>query len=210
MLTLTAAPVPTAAAPPPLRITAEQFVTDIDAGRYSSGRKVELLDGVVVLRDARDSHLDDPTMMGVSHIWFVTLLRELLEPLAKGAGAVYREEKVVLLPPFDGPQPDGLIARGPRETYRDRYPGADDVLLLIEVADSSLASDRTTKARIYASAGVPVYWILNVPDRALEVHTDPDREAGEYRSVVHLTAADAAIVPLPTGPAPLPLAGLLG
>lgn len=211
MLTLTAdSAAATGSAPPLLRLTTEQYVAAVEAGLYPYGRKMELLDGLVVLRDTRDSACEAITMMGLEHIKLVIRCRKLLEPLAEAAGAVYREEKAVLLPPHNGPQPDGLIARGPNDAYDDRYPLAEDILLLIEVADSSYRSDRTTKARIYAETGVPVYWLINIPDSTLEIFTDPDLEAGSYRSVVTLTAADAATVPLPGGDVTVPLADLLG
>ena len=211
MLTLTAASVPAAAAPPPpLRITAEQFLADAEAGRYPPDRKVELLDGIVVLRDARDSPADEITRMGSRHSTLTKRARKILEPLAEADGAIYRDSVAVLLPPHNGPQPDGAVVRGTDEDYFERLPGADDILFLLEVADSSLRHDRTTKARIYATTGVKTYWILNVPARTLEVRTDPDPAAGEYRSLATLTAADTATVPLPAGDVPLPLADLLG
>jgi Uma2 family endonuclease len=60
-------------------------------------------------------------------------------------------------------------------------PGPADVLLLVEIADSSLTYDRKTKARVYARAGIEDYWIVNLVDGAVEVHRDPVR--GRYRSI---------------------------
>ena len=66
-----------------------------------------------------------------------------------------------------------------------RQPGPADVALLVEVAESSLGMDRGEKLRAYARAGIPVYWIVNLVDRQVEVYTDPvnDRYAGrqDYR-----------------------------
>ena len=211
MLTLTAAPVPAAAGPPvPLRITADQFAADLEAGRYGPDRKVELLDGFVVLRDARDSPNQDVTQMGPQHCLLTKRARKLLEPLAEAAGGSYRDSGPVLLPPHNGPQPDGAVVRGTDDDYAFEHPRARDIHLLLEVADSSYQNDRTTKARNYAETGVRTYWLIHVPTRTLEVRTAPDRGAGEYRSLVVLTAADTAVVPLPTGDVSLPLAGLLG
>ncbi|MFH5805368.1 Uma2 family endonuclease [Alienimonas sp. DA493] len=210
MLTLTADPPPAGSAPPPLRITADQFAADAEAGRFPPDRKVELLDGLVVLRDARDSYQDEVTIMGPEHIRTVVRARKLLEPLVEAAGGVYREEKTVLLPPHDGPQPDGAIVRGPVERYDDRYPVAEDILLLLEVADSSYRNERTTKVRIYAETGVPVYWLIHLPTRTLEVRSAPDPAAATYQSLVTLAAADTATLPLPGGDVSLPLADLLG
>ena len=211
MLTLTAAPVPASAAPPPpLRITAKQFAADLEAGRFPPDRKVELLDGIVVLRDARDSPTQKITDMGPQHAKLVKRARKTLEPLAEADGCIYREEKSIHLPPYNGPQPDGLIARGTDEDYDFEHPRSRDIVVLLEVADSSLVNDRTVKMRIYAETGIRTYWILNVPDRTLEVRTDPDPAAGTYRSTVTLTAADTATLPLPGGDISLPLADLLG
>jgi hypothetical protein len=71
------------------------------------------------------------------------------------------------------PQPDLVAARGDFAAYAARHPGAPDVGLAAEVADSSLDEDRDDMARIYARANVPIYWILNVVDRQIEVYTDP-------------------------------------
>lgn len=211
MLTLTAAPpVPPDAAYAPLRITAAQFAANAEAGVYPPGRKVELLDGVVVLRDARARSSDPPSDVGPQHSLLTKRARKILEPLAEAAGAIYRDSEPVLLPPYNGPQPDGAIVAGTDEDYAHRQPESGDVLLLLEVADSSYRNDSTTKVRIYAETGVPVYWLLRVPTRTLEVFTDPDPAAGVYRALATLTAADAAAVPLPGGVAELPLADLLG
>jgi Uma2 family endonuclease len=74
------------------------------------------------------------------------------------------------------PEPDlALVA-----VARFGEPRPDRAFLVIEVADSSLAVDRTDKAEIYAAAGVAEYWIVNIPDRAIEVHTEPEPLRGAY------------------------------
>lgn len=83
-------------------------------------------------------------------------------------------------------QPEPDIAVVPRGEYRDEHP--DQALLIVEVAESSLDYDRTTKAALYASAGVPEYWVVNLVDRLLEVHTDIVR--GVYTRVVPYRAGD--------------------
>ena len=69
-------------------------------------------------------------------------------------------------------EPDVIIARGTAEDYVDENPGAADLALVIQVADSSLARDQGFKKEIYAKAGVPVYWIVNLVDRRVEVYTN--------------------------------------
>jgi Uma2 family endonuclease len=82
------------------------------------------------------------------------------------------------------PEPDVVVVRGDRRLYRDRHPGPGDLALVVEVADATLARDRGSKKRVYAQAGLPVYWIINFPERKVEVYTDPTGPAEEldYRS----------------------------
>ncbi len=75
--------------------------------------------------------------------------------------------------PDSQPEPDFAVARGDVRTYLTRHPTPADVGLVIEVADSSLLRDRQEKTRIYARAGIPVYWIINLVDRGVEVYTQP-------------------------------------
>ena len=71
------------------------------------------------------------------------------------------------------PEPDVAVVRGTSRDYLARHPGPTDMALVIEVADSSLSRDRLHKARIYAAAAVPTYWIINLVDLQVEVYTDP-------------------------------------
>ncbi len=71
------------------------------------------------------------------------------------------------------PEPDIVVARGDERTYLARHPGPADIGILIEVAESSLDQDRNEKSRLYARAGVAVYWIINLVDSQIEVGTDP-------------------------------------
>lgn len=71
------------------------------------------------------------------------------------------------------PEPDVYVVRGELGDYDNRHPGPADTPLVVEVADSTLARDRGLKQRIYARAGVPVYWIVNLVERAIEVHAKP-------------------------------------
>ena len=75
------------------------------------------------------------------------------------------------------PEPDVSVIRGVRGDYVDRHPGPEAVGLLVEVADTSLPPDRGWKKRIYAAARIPVYWIVKLPDRVVEVFTAPSGPA---------------------------------
>ena len=79
------------------------------------------------------------------------------------------------------PEPDLKILRRRPVPYKEREAHADDALLLIEVAESSLADDRSTKLRLYAAAGIPEYWVVDCVAESIEVHRMPDAEG--YRDV---------------------------
>jgi Uma2 family endonuclease len=83
--------------------------------------------------------------------------------------------KPVRLPGRDSePEPDRCIVRGTIRDYEDHHPAPDEIALVVEVADSSLADDRTLATKVYGPAGIRVYWIVNLVDRQVEVYTDPD------------------------------------
>jgi Uma2 family endonuclease len=77
--------------------------------------------------------------------------------------------------------------------YKDREPWGDDVLLLIEVADTSLRYDRTTKLAVYAEAGIPEYWIVDCTAESIEIHRGP--EGGRYRDVTRVAGVARSVSP---------------
>jgi Uma2 family endonuclease len=82
--------------------------------------------------------------------------------------------KPVRLPGRDSePEPDRCIVRGTIRDYEDHHPGPNEIALIVEVADTSLAEDRTLATQVYGPAKIPVYWIVNLGDRQVEVYTDP-------------------------------------
>jgi Uma2 family endonuclease len=121
----------------------------------------------------------------------VAALAEMLRA-AFGAGHAVREEKPLQL--ADSlPEPDVAVVRGVQRDYVARHPGAADAVLVVEVAVTSQAFDHD-KARIYARAGEAVLWLVDLPARRLEVHTDPQAD-GRYRVVQVLADGDEVAVP---------------
>jgi Uma2 family endonuclease len=102
--------------------------------------------------------------------------------------------------PLNEPEPDLIVLERPFTDYRTGSPPPSEVRLVIEVSDSTFAFDRSVKARLYARAGIPEYWIFNVPRSQLLVHRNPvdgkyqSVEAfAEHESVVPLAAPDAGL-----------------
>ncbi len=94
------------------------------------------------------------------------------------------------------PQPDVLVARGGRRDYAARHPTPTECALVVEVANTSVRYDRGIKRRIYARAGVPVYWIVVLPERAVEVYTGPSGPAAEPAYAAVRQFADGDRVPV--------------
>jgi Uma2 family endonuclease len=89
-----------------------------------------------------------------------------------------------------------VIVRGNTRNYLDRHPGATDVVLVIEVADSTLERDRELKQSIYARAGIPQYWILNLSEQQLEIYTNPmsTTELASYQTRQDYRAKDEVAI----------------
>lgn len=109
---------------------------------------------------------------GPRHAAHVARLNQLLVRAA-GDLAIVAPAGAVDLGAWSEPQPDLMLLRPQADFYVAGHPGAADVLLLVEVSDSSLAFDRTCKRSLYARYGIGEYWIVNIPDRVLEVHRAP-------------------------------------
>ena len=101
--------------------------------------------------------------------------REILDRLALflPPGWTWRQEQPVRIPEYDEPEPDIAIVRGANADYKARMPEPADVALLVEVSETSLSIDRGLKCSVYARASIPVYWIINLVDRQVEVYTNP-------------------------------------
>ena len=172
----------------------------VTAGAFGPGDRVELLDGVLISHEPQGSR----------HAAAAALTRAALEK-AFGRGYHVREENPLALDPLSEPEPDLVVVRGTPRDYRNAHPSTP--LVMVEVADSSLSFDRCDKAGIYARAGVPDYWVLNLIDDVLEVYREPIRSSStpsgwKYRSV-ELLRSDATVSPLAAARRRIRIADLL-
>ena len=142
--------------------------------------RVELIDGYLVVKAMHKS----PSASTV-----VRIARYL--DRAVPLGFVVRSQVPITLETSE-PEPDAVIARGDLRTYDLRHPKAAEVVLAVEVSDSSLRSDREYKSGVYAAAGIPVYWIVNLPDAKVEVYTLPSGPGDDpkYAGRQDFTAAE--------------------
>jgi Uma2 family endonuclease len=164
------------------QITISQFDRMIAAGVFDDGQRIELIHG----------ELREMTPIGPEHEIAVDKLTEWsFESLPKKKVWV-RVQNSVGVPELDSaPEPD--IAWVARRDYSKSRPTGADVLLMVEVAETSLLYDRGEKADLYAAARIQDYWIVNLVERSIEVHRKPSR--GKYRSVT-ICGSDDRIHPL--------------
>jgi Uma2 family endonuclease len=166
------------------RFSVDEYHRMIRDGILASGEPFELLEGYMV---RKMSH-------GTPHDAAMDAIEGVLPGLLPAAWFV-RYQRAVTLNDSE-PEPDHAVVRGPRTRYRDAHPGPADIGLLIEFADSSLRIDRTDKARIYAGAGIPEYWIVNVEERQIEVYTNPHGSGDAAAYATRTDYAHGAAVPL--------------
>jgi Uma2 family endonuclease len=143
-------------------MTLPQYEAMIASGTLNKRDRVHLINGYLVAKMPESP----------SHGMAADAVQVKLGPLLP-AGFYPRIERSLMIPSYESmPEPDVTVVRGTYRDYANRYPIPTDVALLVEVAHSSLADDRAM-AGIYAAGGIPVYWIVNLVDRQVEVYTSP-------------------------------------
>ena len=167
-----------------------------DAGVFGEGDRVELIEGELVAM----SPIYGP------HLGAVIALSQLLVPLTIGQ-ALVSVQNPVRLGDRSEPQPDVALLRPRSDSYRGGAPGPQDVLLLIEVADSSLRYDRAVKLPLYARHGIPEVWIVDLAASAVEWFRLPEGEsyADNDRALRGETLTSALLPDVP-----VPVTAILG
>jgi Uma2 family endonuclease len=181
--------------PARFQFTPEQY-WDMHERGYFDGKRVELIGGEIVEMPAQ----------GNKHLGTIDRVRRILERLF-GDGYWVRAQGTLDLDPLGVPDPDIAVVVGDPDNPAEENPTT--ALLIVEVSDSRLAYDRTTKASLYAAAAIADYWIVNVPDRQLEVYRDPrpdaDQEFGYTYASPTVLKPGATVTPLalPNGIVPV-------
>ena len=157
----------------PARCSVDEFFGLVDRGLLHPDDRVELLEGVVVAMASENPW----------HASGVRLVSRALT-LAVGDRAFVDQQHCVILGEASVPDPDVQVLPGRLSDYFTQHPKT--AVLVVEVADSTLVQDRLTKAGIYAAAGIPEYWIVNLRDDCVEVFRAPNRRTRTY---AHHTAA---------------------
>ena len=159
------------------RWSREQYEKMIATGIFPPGTRAELIDGEIC----------SMTPQKRKHAAAIRAAEEALRTLF-GTGYDVQVQLPLALDPFSEPEPDLSVVPGSWRDYRDAHPSS--AALVIEIADRSLEYDRDCKGSLYARAGIPDYWIVNLPDKRIEVCRDAAQSTEArcgwiYRTVQH-------------------------
>jgi len=166
-------------------ITVSEYFRMGETGVLDPDARVELIEGDLI----------DMPPIGPIHAGKTNRLNHLLTT-AVGDAAIVSTQNPVVLGRLTAPQPDLALLRYRADYYEQTHPGPDDCLLLIEVAETSLAHDRRIKLPLYARFRIPEVWIIDCPGRHLDIHQDPDE--GRYTRrlrVADLSRVEIAALP---------------
>ena len=162
------------------QFTSAEYHAMDDAGVFVPNERVQLIAGEIVVMSP----------MGSRHATGICLLTDAFATSGRLAGRVLvRVQLPVVIPATSEPEPDLALLVRREGGYVRAHPRPEDVLLLVEVADSTLAYDRRVKLPLYAAAGIPESWLMNLQDDVIEAYTDPAPDG--YRTVRRYYLGDA-------------------
>ena len=155
------------------RFTIQEYHRLTELGFFQEGDRVELIQGEILQMAAK----------GTAH---TTVTRRLLRALGQRLGerATLQIQDPLFLAPNSEPEPDMALVKNRADDYLSGHPTPEDVILVIEIADSSLVYDREVKLPLYAKSGIADYWIFNLVNNTLECYSKPyqdNRESFGYR-----------------------------
>lgn len=166
------------------RFSVDEYHRMIESGVLTEDDRVQLIDGWII----------EMPPIGPMHGASTTLTDHVIQRLLPPGWHVRVQLPITL---EDGePEPDIVVTRGGPREYTRRHPGPKDVALVVEIADATLQLNRNEKARVYAAAQIAEYWILNLVDRQLEVHRDPQGAKAKAKYHVHEVVEAAGSIDL--------------
>lgn len=163
------------------RFTVEDYYRMAETGILKPDARVELIEGEIV----------DMMPIGPFHAGAGSELNRLFGSLANERWIVWNQYPL-RIDEFNEPQPDLMLLRPSASKYKKSHPTPEDVILLVEISHTTLRRDREIKLPLYAKAGIEEVWILNVPEKQIEVYREPNYLGYETKFVVR----DGNLAPL--------------
>jgi|SRR5262245_43265317 len=171
------------AAPAVHRFTRDEYYRMAEAGLFRDER-VELLDGEIITMSPQNT----------PHASTVYRSAHRLEQLI-GNRTCIRCQLPIVLNDWSEPEPDIAVCVPDPDDYGHSHPQPGQIWLLIEVSDASFPYDRGQKTIAYAASGIPELWIVNLPNRRIEVLTDPDPASQHYQQQRYVVEGDVLLLP---------------
>jgi Uma2 family endonuclease len=164
--------------------SADDYLRMVEGGILAESDRVELVGGEIL----------EMTPQSPEHAAIKDDLAARLREAYRDRDVYVSEQRPFRAGPLGLPEPDVLVLRGRPRDYMTRHAEGADALLVVEVAKTSKGRDRK-KAADYARGGVPIYWILDLDARTLDVHSEPDPERALYRRIETLVESDEIAPP---------------
>ncbi len=176
-------------------LSIDQYHRMIETGILEDGEPIELIEGALIYKDRRDESRGIMTH-GARHLRVLNKLMALLSQWVASRAVFLQVQGPIVVSETSEPEPDCCLVRGTPDDYAEEVPQAADVLAVFEVAHSSLRSDRHTKQRLYANAGIPCYVIINLQDNIIEVLTEPSTAESRYVTQSEFRQTETVAIPL--------------
>ena len=154
------------------RFTVDEYERMATSDALDDPKRVELINGYMVDKMPKSAGHSFSTKKTI------TSLEVRLIP-----GWTWRSEQPIRIPDYDEPEPDISVVQGSDEDYEHRHPGPGEVGMAVEVSLSTLDHDRYEKGPAYARGRIPIYWIVNLVDRQIEVYSQPGPDGYQFRDV---------------------------
>lgn len=170
----------------PKRFSVAEYHRLIKLGFFQENERVELIEGQIIQMPAK----------GTPHSVCNTLLFGELFTLLQEQATIRNQEPIILGEDSE-PEPDLVIVRNRSDRYLDSHPGVADILLVIEVSDSTLKYERETKLSLYAESGIDNYWLFNLVAYCLEAYSEPYQIQGNFEYARKQTYLPNAVINFP-------------
>ena len=165
-------PFPTFDGIKPRLITVAEYDRMIEHGILTAEDKVELLNGVIIEKRAK----------GIKHAAFNDSIAEIFREQL-GNRVIIRNQNPIVLDDYS--EPDIVLANPPRRQYLERHPTPEDILLIVEISDTTLKNDRENKGSAYARAGISQYLLVNVNNNTIENYRQPSQDGYQNKETLH-------------------------
>lgn len=154
----------------PRLITVVEYDRMIEAGIYTENDRIELLNGEII----------EIIPKGTKHVYFNEVIADFFrEKFDKNVDV--RSQNPIILDDFSEPEPDIVLAKPPRKKYLENHPTPSDILLVMEISDTTLAYDRDDKASAYSRNGIGQYLLLNLQNETIEDYRAPNADGYQFK-----------------------------